>query len=108
MAGHVLEVTDENFDQEVLQADLPVLVDFWAAWCGPCRMVAPVVEEIASDYAGRLKVAKLNVDENRSTAAKYGIMSIPTLLVFRDGEIKARVIGFRPKGELVRSIEQVL
>lgn len=108
MAGNVIEVTDADFDSEVIQSDVPVLVDFWAAWCGPCRMVAPVVEEIAGDYAGRLKVAKLNVDENRSTAAKYGIMSIPTLLVFRDGEVKARVIGFRPKGELVRSIEQVL
>ncbi len=108
MAGNVIEVTDADFDSEVIQSDVPVLVDFWAAWCGPCRMVAPVVEEIAGDYAGRLKVAKLNVDENRSTAAKYGIMSIPTLIVFRDGEVKARVIGFRPKGELVRSIEQVL
>ncbi len=108
MAGNVIEVSDADFETEVIQSDLPVLVDFWAAWCGPCRMVAPVVEEIAGDYAGRLKVAKLNVDENRSTAAKYGIMSIPTLLVFRDGEVKARVIGFRPKGELVRSIEQVL
>lgn len=108
MAGSVVDVTDATFESEVIKSDVPVLVDFWAAWCGPCRMVAPVVEELASDYAGRLKVAKLNVDENRSTAAKYGIMSIPTLLLFKQGEIKSRLVGFRPKAELARAIDSVL
>lgn len=108
MAGNVLDVTDASFEQEVLKSDIPVLVDFWAAWCGPCRMVAPVVEELAADYAGKVKVAKLNVDENRNTAAKYGIMSIPTLLVFKNGEVKNRLVGFRPKGEMAKALDAVL
>lgn len=108
MSQHVVDVTDATFDPEVLKSDLPVLVDFWAAWCGPCRMVAPVVEAIAEEYAGRLKVSKLNVDENRNTAASYGIMSIPTLLVFKGGEVKDRLVGYRPKNELVRAIDNVL
>ncbi len=108
MAGRVIEVTDANFDSEVVKSDMPVLVDFWAAWCGPCRMVAPVVEELADDYAGRVKITKLNVDENRNTAAKYGIMSIPTLLLFQKGEVKNRLVGFRPKTELAKALDAVL
>lgn len=108
MAGNVMEVTDANFDTEVIQSNVPVLVDFWAAWCGPCRMVAPVVEAVADEYGDRIKVTKLNVDENRNTAASFGIMSIPTLLIFKNGEIKNRLVGYRPKNELVKAIDAVL
>ncbi|GAW92690.1 thioredoxin [Calderihabitans maritimus] len=109
MAGNqVLSLTDANFKSEVLQADQPVMVDFWAAWCGPCRMIAPVVEQIADDYAGRLKVGKLNVDENGATAAEYGIMSIPTLLFFKNGEVVERVVGYKTKEELSQVVEKVL
>lgn len=97
-----------DFDAEVLKSDIPVLVDFWAAWCGPCRMVGPVVEEIAQDFAGRLKVGKVNVDENRTLAAKYGIMSIPTLIIFKNGQEEERLIGYQSKGELAAAIERIL
>ncbi|MFW6135575.1 MAG: thioredoxin [Chloroflexota bacterium] len=92
-----LEVTDSSFESEVLQADKPTLVDFWAEWCGPCKMVAPVVEEIAAEYDGKLQVAKMDVDSNRGTPASYGIQGIPTLILFKDGEEATRIIGFRPK-----------
>lgn len=98
------EVTDATFEAEVLKADLPVLVDFWAAWCGPCKMIAPVVEELARDYAGKLKVCKLNVDENNQTAAQFGIMSIPTLMLFKDGKPVERLIGYMPKAKLVEKL----
>jgi thioredoxin 1 len=101
-------VGDSNFDQAVLQAEMPVLVDFWAAWCGPCRMVAPVVEELAEEYEGRIAFAKLDVDQNPKTAGKYGIMSIPTLLIFKNGEPVSHVVGFRPKEELKQSLEAIL
>lgn len=104
MSGEVIEVTDANFQAEVLDADVPVLVDFWAAWCGPCRMVGPIVEEIAKDQEGKLKVAKLNVDENRETATKYGIMSIPTILLFQNGSIAKQVVGAMPKNALVQEL----
>jgi len=103
-----MEVNDSNFDQMVLQSKTPVLVDFWAVWCGPCRMVAPVVEELAGEYEGKVTFAKLNVDENPKTASQYGIMSIPTLFIFKDGAPVSNIIGFRPKAELKKSIDAVL
>ena len=101
-------VDDSNFDQIVLQSKTPVLVDFWAEWCGPCRMVAPVVEELAEEYEGKISFAKLDVDQNPRTASKYGIMSIPTLLIFKDGNPVSNIVGFRPKAELKRSLDDVL
>jgi len=103
-----IEVNDSNFDQMVLQAKMPVLVDLWAPWCAPCHMVAPVVEELASEYDGRVSFAKLNVDQNPRTASRYGIMSIPTLLIFKDGKPLSNIVGFRPKAELKRSLDAAL
>ena len=96
-----VEVNDSNFEQEVLKSDLPVLVDFWAEWCMPCRVVAPIVKEIAKDYEGKLKVCKLNVDEAPNTAGKYGIMSIPTLAIFKEGQLVDSVVGALPKKQIV-------
>ncbi|MBI1955985.1 MAG: thioredoxin [Acidobacteria bacterium] len=93
MAANILEITDDTFDKEVLQAEQPVLVDFWAAWCGPCRMIAPTVEALAKEYAGKAKVAKVNVDENNLTPSKYNIRGIPTLLLFKDGQVREQVVG---------------
>lgn len=103
-----ITVDDSNFDQNVLQAKTLVLVDFWADWCGPCRMVAPIVEELAGEYEGRISFAKLDVDRNPKTASKYGIMSIPTLLIFKDGNPISNIVGFRSKAELKRSLDDVL
>jgi len=105
---HVHTFTQANWDQEVLGSDAPVLVDFWAAWCGPCLRMAPIVDEIAQEYAGRLKVGKLNVDENPDLAAHYGIMSIPTLVIFKAGEPVEFIVGLQPRSSLVRRIEAVL
>lgn len=99
-----IEVNDGNFSREVLKADKPVLVDFWAEWCGPCRMVAPVVEQIAREYEDKVKVCKLDVDANQSTAARYGIMSIPTLILFEDGKVKNKITGYMPKNSLVKKL----
>ena len=99
------EVTDETFEEEVLQATEPTLVDFWAAWCGPCKMVAPVVEEIANDYEDKLRVAKMDVDSSRQTPGKYGISGIPTLILFKDGSEATRIVGFRPKDMMVAELE---
>jgi len=101
----LVEVVDTNFEEEVLKSDLPVLVDFWAPWCGPCAMVAPTVEEIAKEYEGKLKVCKLNVDEAPETSTKYGIMSIPTLAIFKDGERVDSIVGALPKEPIVEKIK---
>ncbi|MCH7516834.1 MAG: thioredoxin [Bacteroidetes bacterium] len=105
---NIVEGTDLNFEMEVLKSDLPVLVDFWAPWCGPCRMVAPIVEEIASEYEGKIKVVKLNTDENQNVAMTYGIRSIPTLGIFKDGKVVESVIGAVPKQHLVEKIKPYL
>ncbi|HOG48832.1 MAG TPA: thioredoxin [Anaerolineae bacterium] len=101
MATEPMEVTDATFEKEVLQAPTPVLVDFWAAWCGPCRMIAPVVKEIAGEQAGALKVGKLDVDQNPTTATRFGVQSIPTLIVFKDGQPVERIVGYMPKERLM-------
>ena len=108
MAGNISEVTDSNFQAEVIESDVPVLVDFWAPWCGPCRMVAPVVEEIAEERGAALKVVKLNIDENQNVAMQFNVMSIPTLMLFRNGEVAKTVIGAYPKRKLEAELEPAL
>ena len=103
-----ITVDDSNFDQMVLQAETPVLVDFWAAWCRPCLMVAPILEELAEEYSGKISVARMDVDQNPKTASRYHVMSIPTLLLFKKGEPVSHIIGFRPKEELKRSLDDAL
>jgi thioredoxin 1 len=107
-AAEVTEVTNATFKQEVLESKTPVLVDFWAPWCGPCRMVAPVVEEIALQYEGKVKVVKVNTDENNDVATQYGIRSIPTLMIFKDGRIVDMVVGAVPKTTLANTLEKHL
>ncbi|HEY8476999.1 MAG TPA: thioredoxin [Chloroflexota bacterium] len=103
--AHPVEITDQTFDEEVLKASKPVLVDFWAAWCGPCRLIAPIVEEIAKEQADRLKVAKVDVDANLATASRFGILNIPTLLLFKDGQPVETIVGYLPKQQLMKRIE---
>ncbi|MFP6612263.1 MAG: thioredoxin [Pirellulales bacterium] len=103
--GSVQEVTDAEFDSEVLQADTPVLVDFWAPWCGPCRMIGPVVEELASENSGSAKVVKINIDDNPEAAQKYDVSSIPALMVFKSGEVVERMLGVQPKNRLQESLD---
>ncbi len=102
------EVTDSTFEKEVLQSDIPVLIDFWAPWCGPCRMVAPVLEELAKDFSGQVKVMKLNVDNNPNTAQKYGIFSIPTILIFKGGQAAAQIVGAMPKKQYADKLNELL
>jgi len=104
----IIELNDANFDSEVIHSDTPVLVDFWAPWCGPCRAVAPIVEEISLSYAGKVKVGKLNVDDNQQTTMKFGIRSIPTLIVFKGGQAVEQIIGAVPKGEIERAVGKAL
>ena len=99
-------LTVENFESEVLKSEKPVLVDFWATWCGPCRMIAPIIEEIAHDYEGKIKVGKVNVDEQEELAVRYGISSIPTLLLFKNGEVAKKTLGYMPKDAVVKFIEE--
>ena len=101
-------IDDTNFDQNVLQAEMPVLVDFWAPWCRPCLMVAPVLDELAEEYSGKITIARMDVDQNPKTASKYGIMSIPTLLIFKTGKPVGNIIGFKPKPELKRELDAAL
>ena len=105
MANKAIEITDANFD-EIINSDKPVLVDFWAAWCGPCKMIAPVLEELDADMDDKVKIVKLDVDENQQTASEYGIMSIPTLLLMKNGETVDKVVGFRPKEALAELVEK--
>ncbi|MFN8558762.1 MAG: thioredoxin [Dehalococcoidia bacterium] len=102
------DVTDQTFESDVIKSERPVLVDFWAPWCGPCRMVAPIVEELAGEYEGQVDFYKLNTDENPAVSARYGIRSIPTLLVFKNGEPVQQIVGFRPKGDLKKRLDSAL
>lgn len=103
-----INFTDDNFEQEVLKSDKPVLIDFWAVWCGPCKIIAPIVEELAIEYEGKAKIGKLDVDENQQTSIKYGVRSIPTLLIFKDGKVKDTIIGAVPKGQIVQRLNSAL
>ena len=108
MGANTREFSDANFDEEVLQSELPVLVDFWAEWCGPCHAIAAAVEEIAAEYKDRVIVGKLNVDLSPDTAAKFGIRSIPSLLVFKDGQVDQQIVGAVPKGQITKTLDQTI
>lgn len=104
----VLQVTDESFDETIMKSDVPAMVDFWAEWCGPCKMVGPVVEELAREYQGKIKIAKMNVDENRQTPARFGIRNIPTLILFKGGEVTRTIIGAHPKNYIDGELQKLL
>lgn len=108
MSDKIIELSDDTFEQEVLKSDVPVLVDYWAEWCGPCKMIAPVLEEVADDYDGKLKVAKLNIDDNPDTPPAYGIRGIPTLMLFKNGEVEATKVGAVSKSQLTAFIDSNL
>ncbi len=104
-AANILSVTNANFEQEVLKSSVPVLVDFWAEWCGPCKMVAPILDELATEYAGKVKIAKVNVDEAQELAGQYGIRAIPTLLLFKNGQVTEQIVGLRSKSEFKSKLD---
>lgn len=108
MSNEIVYVTDDSFEQEVLQSDVPVLVDYWAEWCGPCKMIAPILDEIVNEYSGKLKVAKLNIDDNAGTPPKFGIRGIPTLMIFKNGEVEATKVGALSKSQLTAFIDSNL
>ncbi len=107
-SADVTHVTDTNFEQEVIKSSQPVLIDFWAPWCGPCKAIAPLLDELAKEYAGKLKVVKMNVDDNPETPARYGVRGIPNLLIIRNGQVKEQIVGAVPKGHLVRAVDNAL
>ena len=104
-APNIVTLTDANFDQEVLKSSTPVLVDFWAEWCGPCKMIAPILDELATEYDGKVKVGKVNIDQHQSIATEYGIRAIPTLLIFKNGELADQIVGLVPKEEITRKLD---
>ena len=108
MVEHIVHISDESFEEEVLQSEQPVLIDYWAEWCGPCKMIAPVLEEIATEYSDRLKVVKLNIDDNPQTPPKYGIRGIPTLMVFKNGQVEATKVGSVSKAQLTAFLDDSL
>ena len=105
MSDQIMHISDDSFEEDVLQSDIPVLVDYWAEWCGPCKMIAPILDDVAGDYAGKLKIAKLNIDENNQTAPQYGIRGIPTLMIFKNGTAAATKVGAISKTQLVEFID---
>ena len=106
--SELLQITDENFDAEIINSELPAIVDFWAEWCGPCRMVSPMVEELAKEYEGKIKVAKMDVDQNRETPTRFGIRNIPTLILFKGGEVAHTIIGAQPKTSIEEELKKLL
>jgi thioredoxin 1 len=108
MLGNVHKFTDQNFDSDVSQSNIPVLIDFWATWCGPCKAIAPVIEEIAGEYNGKVKVGKVDVDQNQDTAMKYGIRSIPTLLIMKDGKVVNQIVGAVPKQNITTMLDEII
>jgi thioredoxin 1 len=108
MADTIAHVSDDEFDNEVLKSPLPVLIDFWAPWCGPCKAIAPIVDQLAGEYAGKLKIVKMNVDDNPRTPARYGVRGIPNLILFKDGQVQQQIVGAVPKAHLVKAISTVV
>lgn len=104
----LLAITESNFETEVLKSDIPVLIDFWAVWCGPCKMIAPIVDELATEYAGKAKIAKCDVDSNQQVAINYGIRSIPTLLIFKNGQVVEQIVGIIPKNGIIQKLNKVI